>query len=263
MSYQTIDTERRGTAQILWLDRPDVRNAFDEVMIEELHDAVRKGGADRSVHALVVAARGPVFCAGADLNWMKRMAGYSRKENVADAELLARLLHSLYRCPKPTIARVHGDCYAGGLGLVAACDIAVAVREARFCLTEVKVGLIPATVSPYVLRAMGERAASRYMLSAERFDAAEAHRTGLLHASVPAAELDAEVDRLLAHFAEASPHALEETKRLVREVAGRSIDAGLVEDTAEMIADARASDDGKEGVRAFLEKRKPGWIARS
>jgi methylglutaconyl-CoA hydratase len=200
-----------------------------------------------------------VFCAGADLNWMRRMAGFSRKENVADAELLARLLHGLYRCPKPTIARVHGDCYAGGIGLVAACDIAVAAREARFCLTEVKVGLIPATVSPYVLRAMGERAASRYMLSAERFDAGEAHRAGLVHAAVPAAELDAEVDRLLAHFAEASRHALEETKRLIRAVAGRSIDADLVVDTAEMIADARASDDGKEGVHAFLEKRPPRW----
>jgi methylglutaconyl-CoA hydratase len=259
MTYRTLEIERRGSAEIIWLNRPDVRNAFDEVMIEELHDAVRKAGADKSVRALVLAARGPVFCAGADLKWMERMAGFSRKENLADAQQLARLLSGLYRFPKPTLARVHGDCFAGGVGLVSACDIVLAAREARFCLTEVRIGLIPATVSPYVLRALGERLATRYMLSAERFGAEEAQRGGLVHACVDSGVLDAELDKVLAQFDESSPHAVEETKRLIREVSGRPIDAGVLDDTAEMIADARASDDGKEGVRAFLEKRKPSW----
>ena len=228
-------------------------------MIEELLDAVRKAGADESVRALLLGGRGPVFCAGADLNYMKRMAGYSRDENVADAEQLAALLHAIWACPKPTVARVHGDCYAGGLGLIAACDMAIVVSGAKFALTEVKIGLIPATVSPYVLRAMGERAASRYMLTGERFSAEEAYRIGLVQGCVAADALDREIETLLAHFADASPIAVEEAKRLIRDVCGREIDEALIEDTAELIADARASDDGKEGVRSFLEKRKPRW----
>jgi methylglutaconyl-CoA hydratase len=260
MSFQTLQLERRAGTAVIWLNRPEVRNAFNDAMIAELVQAVRQAGEDDSARAVLLAARGSAFCAGADLNWMKAMAAYSREENRADALQLARMLHAIHSCPKPVVARVQGDCYAGGLGLVAACDIAIAAREAKFCLSEVKIGLIPATVSPYVLRAMGERLAARYMLTAERFTAEEAHRIGLVQGCAPGAQLDAAVDEILAHFAEASPQALRNAKRLIGEVAGRAIDEALIADTAERIADARASLDGREGVQAFLEKRRARWL---
>ncbi len=256
----TLQIEVRGAVAVIWLNRPEVRNAFNDATIAALAHAVDEAGADPGVRAVLLAARGPAFCAGADLNWMKSMARFSREQNVADAEKLAALLHTIYACPKPVVARVQGDCYAGGVGLVAACDIAIAAREAHFCLSEVKLGLIPATVSPYVLRAMGERLAARYMLTAERFPAAEALRAGLVQACVPLDALDAEVERVLGHFKQASPQALSDAKRLAHEVAGQPIDDALMSDTAERIADARASDDGKEGIAAFLEKRKPRWL---
>ena len=246
---------------VVWLAREKVRNAFNETLIAELAAAFTQLGADEGVRAIVLAARGPAFCAGADLDWMRRMAGYSFDENRADARALAEMLRTINECPKPTIARVHGDAYAGGMGLVAACDIAVAAASASFCLSETRLGLIPATISPYVIRAMGEQAARRYALTAERFDAAEALRLGFVHAVAPADGLDARIEEILAALMQTSGAAAREAKRLVREVAGRPIDERLLADTAERIAAIRASDDGREGVRAFLDKRKPRWVS--
>lgn len=246
---------------VVWLAREKVRNAFNETLIAELASAFARLGADDGVRAIVLAARGPAFCAGADLDWMRRMAGYSFEENRADARALADMLRTIHACPKPTIARVHGDAYAGGMGLVAACDIAVAAATANFCLSETKLGLIPATIGPYVIRAMGEQAARRYALTAERFDAAEALRLGFVHAVAPADSLDARIEEIVAALMQTSAAAVSAAKRLVREVAGRPIDDALVADTAERIAAIRASDDGREGVRAFLDKRKPRWVS--
>jgi methylglutaconyl-CoA hydratase len=246
---------------VVWLAREKVRNAFNETLIAELTSAFARLGADDGVRAIVLAARGPAFCAGADLDWMRRMAGYSFEENRADARALADMLRTIHECPKPTIARVHGDAYAGGMGLVAACDIAVAASTANFCLSETKLGLIPATISPYVIRAMGEQAARRYALTAERFDAAEALRLGFVHAVAPPDGLDARIEEIVAALMQTSAAAVSAAKRLVRQVAGRPIEDALVADTAERIASIRASDDGREGVRAFLDKRKPRWVS--
>jgi len=246
---------------VVWLAREKVRNAFNETLIAELASTFVRLGADDAVRAIVLAARGPAFCAGADLDWMRRMAGYSFEENRADARALADMLRTINECPKPTVARVHGDAYAGGMGLVAACDIAVAASTANFCLSETRLGLIPATIGPYVVRALGEQAARRYALTAERFDAAEALRLGFVHSVAPVDGLDARIEEILAALMQTSGAAVSAAKRLVREVAGRPIDERLAADTAERIATIRASDDGREGVRAFLEKRKPRWLS--
>ncbi len=243
------------------LTRPEVRNAFNDEVIQQLKAAFESVGARDDVRAVVLAAEGPAFCAGADLNWMRRMADYTRDENLADAGQLAAMLKAIYECPKPTIAAVQGDVFAGGMGLVAACDMAVSVRTATYCLSEVKLGLIPATISPYVIRAMGARAAHRYFLTAERFGAEEAHRIGFVHELVDADALDAKVAELAAALVGASPAAVRACKRLVQDVAEREIDAALIAATVEGIADIRASDEGREGVASFLQKRKPAWLA--
>jgi len=250
-----------GHRATITLTQPEVRNAFSDEVIAEITAAFTEVGARAEVRAVVLAAEGPAFCAGANLNWMRRMADYTREENVADAGKLAEMLRVIYECPKPTVARVQGDVYAGGMGLVAACDMAVAVDTAGFCLSEVKIGLIPATISPYVIRAMGARAAHRYFLTAERFDAAEALRIGFVHEAVAAEQLDARVDALVKALASASPNAMRACKKLVLDVAEREINAGLIAATVEGIADIRASDEGREGVQSFLQKRKPGWLA--
>jgi methylglutaconyl-CoA hydratase len=242
------------------LDRPDVRNAFNDEVIAELTAVFLELGKRDEVRCIVLAGNGPAFCAGADLNWMKRMAAYTRDENIEDASRLARMLEVIYHCPKPTIARVHGDTYAGGTGLVAACDMAIAVDTAQFCLSEVRLGLIPATISPYVIRAMGARAAHRWFLTAERFDAQEAHRIGFVHEVVKADELDAKVAGLAQALVGAGPEAVKACKKLLHDVAGHEITAGLVRRTVEGIADIRASDEGREGVQSFLGKRKPNWL---
>ena len=242
------------------LSRPEVRNAFNDEVIAELTQVFTEVGQCDDVRAVVLAAQGPAFCAGADLNWMRRMADYTREENLADAGALAVMLRAIYECPQPTIARVQGDVYAGGMGLVAACDMAVAVDTAGFCLSEVKLGLIPATISPYVIRAMGARAAHRYFLTAERFSAAEAHRIGFVHEVVAADELDVRVGVLTQALVNAGPAAVKACKRLVRDVAEREIDDGLIAATVEGIADIRASAEGREGVSSFLQKRKPNWL---
>lgn len=242
------------------LTRPEVRNAFNDEVIQQLKTAFESVGANSDVRAVVLAAEGPAFCAGADLNWMRRMADYTREENIADAGQLAAMLKAIYECPKPTIAAVQGDVFAGGMGLVAACDMAVSVRTATYCLSEVKLGLIPATISPYVIRAMGARAAHRYFLTAERFSAQEAHRIGFVHELVDADALEAKVNELAQALVSASPAAVRACKKLVQDVAQREIDAALIASTVEGIADIRASDEGREGVASFLQKRKPSWL---
>ena len=253
-----ISTQNRVATVVL--SRPDVRNAFNDEVIAELSHAFSQLGEDPAVRAIVLMAEGPAFCAGADLNWMRRMADYTRDENVEDAGKLAFMLRTLYECPKPTIARVQGDVYAGGMGLVAACDMAVSVDTAHYCLSEVKLGLIPATISPYVIRAMGPRAAHRYFLTAERFTAAEALRIGFVHEVVPVEALDATVSDMVGALISASPNAVRECKQLLQDVAERDISRLLIDRTVEGIADIRASDEGKEGVQSFLNKRKPAWL---
>ena len=242
------------------LTRPEVRNAFNDDVIAQIKSAFEAVGARDDVRCVVLAAEGPAFCAGADLNWMRRMADYTQSENLADAGELAAMLQAIYECPQPTIARVQGDVYAGGMGLVAACDMAVSVDTANYCLSEVKLGLIPATISPYVIRAMGARAAHRYFLTAERFGAAEAHRIGLVHEVVSADALDAKVGELTQALVSASPNAVRACKKLVQDVAEREINDALVAQTVASIADIRASSEGKEGVQSFLQKRKPNWL---
>jgi methylglutaconyl-CoA hydratase len=256
----TLKIEAGSVARVT-LNRPEVRNAFNDEVIAELTQAFVQLGRDPAVRAIVLAAVGPAFCAGADLNWMRRMADYTHAENLADAGQLAEMLRVIYTCPKPTVARIQGDVYAGGMGLVAACDMAVSVNIANYCLSEVKLGLYPATISPYVIRAMGARAAHRYFLTAERFDATEALRIGFVHAVVGADQLDAKVDEITKALVSASPHAVTACKTLLHEVVGKDIDAKLIAHTVVGIASIRASSEGKEGVQSFLQKRKPNWLS--
>src|SRR5687767_11616048 len=251
-------TKHGGVARVT-LDRPELRNAFDDALISSLTRTLVEIEKDPSVRVMILSASGPAFCAGADLNWMKRMAGYGYHENLADARALAEMLATLDRLPKPTIARVHGPVFAGGTGLVAACDMAVGTPEAKFCLSEAKLGLSPATISPYVMRAMGEREARRYFLTAEVFDAQEALRIGML--SILTDKLDDTIDELVKHLLAGGPEAHAKIKALIRAVAGRRPDDALVAETAKQIAEIRGSPEGKEGIAAFLEKRKPGWCS--
>ena len=254
-----LKLDTAGGVARLTLDRPEIRNAFDDALIAELTQALRGLDADDKVRAVVLAGNGPAFCAGADLNWMKRMAGYTYEQNLADARALATMLKTLDRMSKPTIARVHGPAFAGGVGLVAACDIAIGTPEARFCLSEAKLGLSPATISPYVVRAMGERMARRYFLTAEVFDANEAHRIGLLSMVSPSEKLDGEIDEILKHLVKGGPQALSKIKDLIRAVSSGSLDDSVIEDTAQRIAEIRVSPEGREGIASFLDKRKPAW----
>ena len=249
-----------GHCATVTLNRPEVRNAFNDEVIAELTRTFTQLGQDPQVRAIVLAAEGPAFCAGADLNWMRRMADYSHAENLLDAAQLAEMLRVIYTCPKPTVARIQGDVYAGGMGLVAACDMAVSVDSANYSLSEVRLGLVPATISPYVIRAMGARAAHRYFLTAERFDAAEALRIGFVHAVVSMDQLDTRVAELTNVLVSVSPNAVKECKTLLHDVAGQDIDAALIARTVEGIASIRASAEGKEGVQSFLQKRKPDWL---
>ena len=258
MKHLTLSFERG--VETVTLNRPEVRNAFNDEVIAELTAVFGELAKRDEVRCIVLAGNGPAFCAGADLNWMKRMATYTREENLEDASKLARMLEVIFHCPKPTIARVQGDVYAGGTGLVAACDIAVSADTAQYCLSEVKLGLIPATISPYVIRAMGARAAHRWFLTAERFGAAEAQRIGIVHEVMPAEALDAKTAEIAQALVVAGPEAVKACKKLLHDVAGHEITAGLVRRTVEGIADIRASDEGREGFQSFLGKRKPYWL---
>ncbi|MBR7780575.1 enoyl-CoA hydratase/isomerase family protein [Undibacterium luofuense] len=261
MTFETLELKREGFLATVTLNRPDVRNAFNETTIAELTQVFQSLDSGPSVRVVVLAANGPAFCAGADLNWMKKMADYTYEENLADAGQLAAMLSAIYHCSKPVIARVQGDCYAGGMGLLAACDIAVSADTSNFCLSEVKLGLIPATISPYVIRAMGEQAARRYFVTAERFSAQQAKACGLIHELVTPELLDEKVTELVRQISANSPNAVMQAKRLVQTVAGQTLTPELVAATVKGIAEIRASDEGREGVRSFLEKRKPGWLS--
>ena len=260
MAFEHLTTSREGFVEYLTLNRPDVRNAFNDGVIAELRAAFETLSADTTLRAIVLGARGKAFCAGADLSWMRTMAGYSWEQNKADAQALAEMLWTLYRCPVPIVGRVQGDCYAGGLGLAAVCDVLVVADTVQFCLSEARLGLLPATISPYVIRAMGEQAARRYFVTAERFSAAQAAAMGFAHEVVAADALDAKVDELVATLVANGPMATRACKALVQDVGGREIDAALRDETARRIADIRASDEGREGVQSFLNKRKPAWL---
>jgi methylglutaconyl-CoA hydratase len=258
---QKIRIEQHDAIRTISLSRADVRNAFDEQMIAEISAAFLDVSSDPSVRVVVLAADGKAFCAGADLSWMKRMATFSDAENLRDARGLADMLQTIYSCPKPTIARVQGDCYAGGMGLVAACDMAVASANVQFCLSEVRLGLIPATIAPYVVRQMERSAARRFMLTAERFDAKTAKDVGFIAAAVEPEQLDQTVAQWSSALLQNSPAALSEAKRLLHDVSESALNAELIDDTANRIASIRASVEGREGVSAFLEKRPSSWAS--
>lgn len=254
----------RASAHVaeVWLNRPDVRNAFDDGVVAELTHAFRALGADAALRCIVLGGRGRAFCAGADLAWMKSTAGYGWDDNHADAARLADMLWTIWDCPLPVVGRIHGDCYAGGVGLAAVCDVLVAAEGVHFCLSEARLGLLPATIGPYVVRALGEQAARRWFVSAERFTAAEAHRLGFVHEIVAADALDARIARIVAALVANGPHAVKACKRLVKDLAGRPIDAALRDETARRIADVRTGAEGREGVQSFLDKREPAWRSR-
>jgi methylglutaconyl-CoA hydratase len=253
-----IDCNAAGVATIT-LNRPTLHNAFDEQLIAELTAELQRLAADNRLRAVVLAAAGKSFSAGADLNWMRRMAGFSKAENFQDAMALAELLRTLDGLAKPTIAKVQGAAYGGGVGLVACCDIAIAAEPATFRLSEVALGLIPAVISPYVVNAIGERQARRYFLTAERFTAQTAQRIGLVHEVVSPEALDDTVAELLQTLADNGPAAMAAAKALARAVSRDPLDAAMLEDTARRIATVRASAEGREGVTAFLDKRRPAW----
>jgi len=258
----TLEIERRFPHVAgVWLNRPDVRNAFNESVIAELASAFTTISADPDIRVVVLGGRGKALCAGADLNWMRKLADYDWQQNRDDAGRLAEMLATIDRCPVPIVGRIHGDCYAGGVGLAAVCDIRVAADVATFCLSEARLGLLPATISPYVVRAMGEQAARRYFVTAERFDAGAARAMGFVHEVAAAATIDAAVDNVVAAIVANGPMATRACKQLVRDVAGQEITAELRAETARRIADIRASAEGREGIQSFLDKRKPAWLS--
>lgn len=263
MSHDTLTVEVvQGIARV-WMNRPEVHNAFDDHLIAELTAELRRLDQAPEVRVVVLAANGKSFSAGADLNWMRRMAKYSQAENLRDAVALAGLMHALYGLRKPTIARVQGAAFGGGVGLVACCDIAVASSEATFSLSEVRLGLIPSVISPYVIAAIGERAASRYFLTAERFGAEEARQISLVHEVTAGERLDEAVNNFTGQLLKGGPDALAAAKKLIADVARRRVDDALMEDTARRIASIRVSPEGQEGLSAFLEKRLPEWTKRN
>ena len=259
MTDDTVLVAIDGGVATLTLNRPEVHNAFDDALIARLTRALEDAGARKDVRVVVLAGTGKSFCAGADLAHMKKAAGFSEAENIADAKALARLLTVLGGLAKPTVALVHGPAYGGGVGLVSACDIALAAGRASFALTEVRLGLIPAVISPFVVRAIGDSHARRFMLTGERFSAETALRIGLVHEVVPGESLQARGGEIVEMLLQCSPDAHRRAKALIDAVAGRPIDQALADDVARRIAAARASDDGREGIAAFLEKRPPRW----
>ena len=257
---ESLAVERQGPVGLITLNRPERHNAFDDAMILDLTEALRSMEAEESVRLVVLSGAGKSFSAGADLAWMKRMAGFTKDESQRDAMGLAALMRTLAHLRKPTIARVHGAAYGGGVGLVACCDVAVASQLATFSLSEARLGLVPAVISPYVIAAIGERAARRFFVTAERFDAAEAWRLGLVHEVTSTEEaLDEKIGQIADAMLECGPVAQREAKELIRAVAGKPIHSELLQDTAERIARIRSSPEGREGIAAFLEKRRASW----
>jgi methylglutaconyl-CoA hydratase len=261
MNFTLLDVQRPSAhVARVFLNRPDVRNAFNESSIAELTRVFEQLSQDATLRAIVLGGHGKAFCAGADLGWMREMAGFDWERNRADAQQLADMLWAIYNCPVPVVGRIHGDCFAGGVGLAAVCDVLVAAEGVNFCMSEAKLGLLPGTISPYVIRAMGEQAARRYFVTAERFSAAQAHAFGFVHEVCGAEALDAKVDAIVAALVANGPMATRSCKRLVQDVAGAAITAELRAETARRIADIRASDEGREGVQSFLDKRRPAWL---
>lgn len=254
-----VTTDPSGIVTVK-LNCPKKHNAFDDHLIIELMATFKKIAANPKARVMILCSEGKNFSAGGDLAWMKRVAGYSREENLLDASALAGMLKTLNEIPIPTIARVQGAAFGGAVGLVACCDMAVAAQRASFCLSEVKIGLVPATISPYVINAIGQRAARRYFVTAERFSADTAAKLGLVSEVVADMELDKYVDQLVSGIMANGPQAVRDAKKLVSDIAGRTIDKALVAETGERIADRRASAEGQEGLSAFLEKRQPRWI---
>lgn len=261
MPDSSLAVERQGPLALVTMNRPERHNAFDDALISEMTEALRGIEADETVRVVVLSGAGRSFSAGADLAWMKRIAAFSVDENRRDAMGLAALMRTLAHLRKPTIARVHGAAYGGGVGLVACCDVAIATQKASFGLTEARLGLIPAAISPYVVSAIGERACRRFFLTGERFDAAEAFRLGLVHdLAADEADLDDKIGTIVDALLACSPAAQLAAKELIRAVANRPVTSELIQDTAERIAKVRASPEGREGVAAFLEKRRASWV---
>jgi methylglutaconyl-CoA hydratase len=257
----SLAIELHGALGLVTLNRPERHNAFDDALIAELTETLRSLEGDDKVRLVVLSGAGKSFSAGADLNWMKRMAGFSKEENQRDAMALGALMRTLAHFRKPTIARVQGSAYGGGVGLVACCDVAVATQSATFSLTEAKLGLVPGVIAPYVVSAIGERAARRYFVTGERFDAAEAWRLGLVHElALTEDQLDEKIGDIVDAMLACGPVAQREAKELIRAVASRPVTSELIQDTAERIARLRASPEGREGVAAFLEKRRAAWV---
>jgi len=264
MNSNAIEVSRPSAyvAQV-FLNRPEVRNAFNETSIAELTQAFAALSQDGGLRCIVLGGRGKAFCAGADLAWMRAVGHYSWEQNRADAQKLADMLWTIYACPVPVVGRIHGDCYAGGVGLAAVCDVLVAADVANFCLSEARLGLLPATISPYVIRALGEQASRRYFVTAEKFSASQAHALGFVHELCAAEALDDRVAEVFSALAANGPVAVRACKKLVQDVAGQPNTSALREDTARRIADVRASAEGKEGLQSFLHKRRPAWLAAS
>lgn len=259
MKSLLLEQHANGVTHLI-LNRPQVHNAFDDVMIEELIHSLDQIQADEKTRVVVLSSQGQHFSAGADVNWMKRMATYSEAENHEDARRLGLLMKTLNQLNKPTVAKIHGAAFGGGVGLIACCDIAIASNEASFCFSEVKIGLIPAVISPYIINAIGERAARRYFLTAEKFSAEEGLRLGLLHKTVEPTALNSTTENMVQQLLLNSPAAQQEAKTLIRATNRGIIDAAMEEDTSRRIAHMRISPEGQEGLRAFLEKRHPSWI---
>jgi len=258
--FTTLEIELQGTVATIWMNRPDLHNAFDEILIAELTAACIALDDDNDVRVVVLAGRGKSFSAGADLNWMKRAANNGIADNLNDARALAQMLRTIAEMKKPTIARVQGAALGGGMGLAAACDIAVASTKAVFATSEVKFGIIPSAISPYVLRAIGARQAYRYFQSAERIDAARAREIGLVHEAVEPEQLEAKVQEIVDALLQGGPLSQAAAKKLIRAVDGQKVNETLVEDTAHRIAHLRATPEAREGISAFLDKRTPNWI---
>lgn len=255
-----VETELKNQIGYITMNRPDVHNAFDDQMIQQLIQAIEKFSEDARAHIICLQSSGKHFSAGADLNWMQRMADLDYQENLADAQELAKLMATLYHCPKPTVAKIQGAAYGGALGLICCCDMALATDNATFCFSEVKIGLIPAVIAPYALKAIGARQAKRYFLSAESFTANTALRIGLIHQLVEPMDLQEETEKLLQQLSGNSPKAMVAAKALIETLDPESIDTATMNTTAQAIAKIRVSEQGQEGLKAFLEKRKPSWL---
>ena len=262
MTDPTVQLERASPhVARVFLNRPDLRNAFNEASIAELTRIFADLSRDSALRAIVLGGHGKAFCAGADLNWMRAMADYSWERNRADAQAMANMLWTLYNCPVPVVGRIQGDCFAGGVGLASVCDVLIAADSVNFCLSEAKLGLLPGTISPYVIRALGEQASRRYFVTAERFSAAQAQALGFVHEVCAGSALDAKVEEVVAALVANGPMATRACKKLVQDVAQQAITPELRDETARRIADIRASDEGREGVQSFLHKRAPAWLA--